>query len=471
MNEFEPVIGLEVHVQLNTQTKLFCGCKNSFGDPPNTNICPVCMGLPGVLPVFNEKVLESGILVSLALNCTVAQEIIFERKNYFYPDLPKGYQISQYMIPLGSDGFLTLKESCVHVRRVHIEEDAGKLVHEENRSLVDLNRAGVPLLEIVSEPDIYSAQQAYEYLNELKLLIQYLGVSGCDMEKGFLRCDANISLRPGGEKKLGIKVELKNMNSFKGVHDALVYEIERQKDVLRSGGSLVQETRLWDEARQKTQVMRTKEEAHDYRYFPEPDLPRFRIAPQEIERIRQGVPETAAQKREKFLKVYGLREKDTEILLANIFLSSFFEKVIAVRSDYQNVANWVIGPFVETLNAKKLSFDDVRISALVFSDIIALVEKNVLNNLAAKTVLCEVIDTNISIEQVITEKGLRQVSGEDELSQFVDEAVLQNPQALHDVKAGKANAIMFLVGCVMKKTKGKANPKVVKELLERRIVL
>ncbi len=469
MNNFEPVIGLEVHIQLNTETKIFCSCPNSFGDEPNTNICPVCVGLPGVLPVFNQRVLDLGIAVSLGLNCRIAKEFIFERKNYFYPDLPKDYQISQYMVPLGSDGFIEINSRKIKIKRVHMEEDAGKLIHTQNGSLVDFNRAGVPLLEIVSEPDIFSAQEAYQYLNELKLTIQYIGASSCDMEKGFLRCDANVSLRRQGDKELGVKVEVKNMNSFKAVRDALSYEIKRQANVLSKGGRIYQETRLWEENKQKTIVMRSKEEAHDYRYFPEPDLVRFFVSDSQIENAEQSLPELPPAKRKKFREFYKLREKDSEVLISNPKAAAFFEQACRNRDDFQNIANWVIGPLQEALNTSSIGFEEAKIKPADLLKIIDMVADGGLNNIAAKNVLAEVVNTGGDISEIVEKKNLRQVSDESSLEEFARQAIEENPKAVKDFYSGKENAIMFLVGVVMRKSKGRANPKIVKGVIERRL--
>ncbi|MDD2680323.1 MAG: Asp-tRNA(Asn)/Glu-tRNA(Gln) amidotransferase subunit GatB, partial [Candidatus Omnitrophica bacterium] len=350
MMKYEAVIGLEVHLHLKTRTKAFCGCSTEFGSEPNSQVCPVCLGFPGSLPVFNEKALDYAIKVALALNCKIQEYTKFDRKNYYYPDLPKNYQISQYDLPLSRNGFLDIdivgKSKRIGITRVHMEEDAGKLIHQENSSLVDFNRTGIPLLEIVSEPDINSPEEAYEYLASLKSLIQYLDVSDCDMEKGSLRCDANISLRPAGAKALGVKTELKNMNSFKNVKDALAYEIERQSNLLESGEKLVQETRLWDAKSSETFPMRTKEGAKDYRYFPEPDLAPFIIKEDKIAEIKKTIPELPKGKMQRFIKEYGLSEYDAKVLVSSKGISQFSEEVMKKFADTNKkpVANWIIGP-------------------------------------------------------------------------------------------------------------------------------
>ncbi|MFH1767751.1 MAG: Asp-tRNA(Asn)/Glu-tRNA(Gln) amidotransferase subunit GatB [Candidatus Omnitrophota bacterium] len=473
---YEIIIGLEVHVQLSTATKAFCGCSTSFESSPNENICPVCCGYPGVLPVFNQRALQLALRVCLALNCRVNQRIYFERKNYFYPDLPKNYQISQYKLPLGEDGFMTVPPGKkVWIQRVHIEEDAGKLIHKQGYSLIDLNRTGIPLLEIVTLPDINSPQEAFSYLNFLKLTLQYIDVSSCDMEKGYLRCDANISLKEKGEKALGTKVELKNMNSFRGVRDALEYESRRQAACLERKQPIIQETRLWDEAEKKSVVMRVKEEAHDYRYFPEPDLADFVVDKAMIENEKKSIEELPLDKYERFRKEYGLRDgglSDGEIntLISNKWLANFFEaSVKEAKGDFKNVANWILGPFLEITNSFGGDYSMVYITPTRFAKIVSYFVEGKINNLAAKRVLAICLKDGGGVDAVIEREGLSQVSSHDGLYSYIDEAVSQNPEAVSDFLQGKRQAVMFLVGQVMKKSKGKANPKVAKELLEARL--
>jgi len=469
MNEFDVVIGLEVHVQLKTKSKIFCSCSTEFESPPNTNICPICCGYPGVLPVLNKKALELAIRVAIALNCNINREIYFERKNYFYPDLPKNYQISQYKMPIGFDGFLELLSGkAIKIKRVHLEEDAGKLIHKENYSLVDFNRTGIPLLEIVSEPVISSPYEASEYLNYLKLTLQYIDASDCDMEKGFLRCDANISLKPKDATKLGTKVEIKNMNTFRGVVDALEYEIKRQESLLMNKKEIIQETRLWNKDLSKTISMRTKEEAHDYRYFPEPDLPDFFITDKMLEEQKKFIVEKPQEKRKRFIEQYNLSYKEVDIMISDLWLSNFFEKAISFYNRPKEISNWLLGPFLEKYNSLK-DKDKIKISPENFSKIVKYFCEDKLNNLTAKTVLDLCITTNADVDDVILKEGLSQVSLEDELIKFIDEIIKENPKAISEYLNGKKEAIMFLVGCVMKKTNKKANPKVAKELLERRI--
>lgn len=470
MQEFDTVIGLEVHVQLNTNSKIFCSCSTKFENPANSNICPVCCGYPGVLPVFNKQALFLAIRVALALNCKINKKIYFERKNYFYPDLPKNYQISQYKMPLGENGSLILPaEKAIGITRVHLEEDAGKLIHKENYSLVDLNRTGAPLLEIVSNPDITSPQDAFDYLSSLKLILQYIGASECNMEKGSLRCDANISLKNKGAQTLGVKVELKNMNTFKGVRDALEYEVSRQTKVLNDAGKIFQETRLWDADRQKTEVMRTKEEAHDYRYFPEPDLLDFTVQEEFIENEKQFVKELPQDRRKRFIDEYKLQAVDTDVLISEKFLADYFESAVKEFNEPKKICNFIIGPFLEQVNTFEDRFKGVKLSAQNFSKIVKYFSQGQLNNITAKKVLALCINNNSDIDEIIKKEGLSQVSGEEELSGLVLEAIKENPKAVKEYTEGKSQAIMFLVGSVMKKTKGKANPKVVKELLEKTI--
>ena len=470
MNNFDIVIGLEVHTQLNTESKIFCSCSRNFGSHPNTNICPICCGYPGVLPVFNKRALELALRVCLALNCKINQTIYFERKNYFYPDLPKNFQISQYKMPLGEGGDLKLPTGkTIGINRVHLEEDAGKLIHKQGYSLVDFNRTGTPLLEIVSEPDINSPQEAFEYLTYLKLILQYIGASDCDMEKGSLRCDANISLRKKGEVKLGTKVELKNMNSFKGVKAALEFEAKRQAKALGAGQVIFQETRLWDEEELKTSVMRSKEEAHDYRYFPEPDLLNFLIPQELIKEQKNFVGELPLKKRQRFLEEYKFAEKEIDVFIANSWLADFFEQTIKVYPQPRKIANWLLGPFLEQVNSLDNGFSSVKISAQNFSKIVKYFSEGKMNNLAAKKALSLSITSDEDIDSIIEREKLLQVSDQDELTESIQEVINENPDPIKEYLGGKVQAIQFLVGQVMKKTKGKANPRVVREMLESKI--
>lgn len=473
--KYEVVIGLEVHLQLNTRTKAFCGCSTGFGAEPNTQVCPVCLGFPGSLPVFNRAVLDSAIKVGLALNCNIQKYTKFDRKNYFYPDLPKNYQISQYDLPLSTAGFLDIITEGlgkrIGITRVHMEEDAGKLIHQEEESFVDFNRTGVPLLEIVSEPDIRSPLEAHEYLSTLKSIIQYLDVSDCDMEKGSLRCDANISLRIKGEKAFGTKAELKNMNSFKGVKDALTYEIERQSDLLDSGAGVLQETRLWDPKTSKTASMRTKEGAKDYRYFPEPDLPPFIIKEEKINEIRAQIPELPREKILRFVKDYGLSEYDAKIITASKVDAQFAEDCFKAYSnnDKKAIANWFIGPLLSEANTRNLSLAELNVTKDNLIALVGFVERDEISHLSAKSVLTEMIDTKRSAESIIKEKNLIQISDTGALNSIMEEVINENSKSVTDYKTGKANALMFLVGQIMRKSSGKANPKTVQELLKKRL--
>lgn len=472
--EYEAVIGLEVHVQLKTHTKAFCGCANEFGSKENSHICPVCLGLPGSLPVLNAQALKSAVKVALALNGTVHHFVKFDRKNYFYPDLPKNFQISQFDRPLCEHGFLDIEVGSqfkrIGIKRIHLEEDAGKLIHPGGAtySLVDFNRAGTPLLEIVSEPELYSPQDAYVYLSDLKLILQYCDVSDCDMEKGSLRCDANVSLRPAGEKKLGTKAELKNMNSFKAVKTALEFEIKRQSQSLEAGSRIIQETRLWDEKNQATFSMRSKEEAHDYRYFPEPDLPPFTFTESEIDEIRRSLPELPQVRLKRFVSSFGFTLKDAGVLIADKELADFFEECLKFYGEPKKIANWLAGPVLSYVDAHQ-PLSALRLSPRGLTDLISLVDHGTVSHLAAKSVLDEIVKTGKTAGDIIREKNLAQVSGAEELGDIIEEVIGAHKQSVDDYLSGKENALMFLVGQVMKRSQGKANPKVARDLLAQRL--
>ena len=472
---FEPVIGLEVHVQLKTKTKAFCGCVNEFGVRENTNICPVCLGFPGSLPVLNAQALKNSVKVALAFNCTIRSFIKFDRKNYFYPDLPKNYQISQYDMPLSEHGFLNIDDhgnkKRIGIKRIHLEEDAGKLIHSESEpfSFVDYNRAGTPLLEIVSEPQLYSPEEAYAYLNDIKRTLKYLDVSDCDMEKGSLRCDANISMRPRGTVPLGVKAELKNMNSFKAVKAALHFEILRQSRLLEDDEKIVQETRLWDEKRGETLSMRSKEEAHDYRYFPEPDLPPFSLTASEIDEIRKSLPELPQERFLRFMKTFSFSEKEAALLVSDKNLADFFEECLKILNNPKKIANWLTGPIFAELNNRNTSVVALGLTPGRLVQLISLVEDGTVSNLAAKDVLTDMLESGKDPEVLIREKNLSQVSNRDELQKMVEEVILKNKKSVDDYGTGKENALMFLVGQVMKISKGKANPKMVRDLIQQRL--
>ncbi len=473
--KYETVIGLEVHLQLDTQTKIFCGCSTEFGAKANSQTCPVCLGLPGSLPVLNKVALEYAIKVGLALNCQVQGYTKFDRKNYFYPDLPKNYQISQYDLPIAKEGFVDIdlqgKIKRIGLRRVHLEEDAGKLIHKGDASLVDFNRTGIPLLEIVSEPEINSPEEAYAYLHTLKNIIEYLEVSDCDMEKGSLRCDANISLKTKGAKVLGTKTELKNMNSFKAVKEGLAFEIERQGKLLSDGKSVIQETRLWDDRALETISMRTKEQAQDYRYFPEPDLPAFTIDNATIGDIQQAISELPREKELRFIKDYGLSEYDARILVDSKKDALYAEGCINTYpgKDKKPIVNWIIGPLLSEANLKNCRIADLGLSAQGLAELVGFVEKQEISHLSAKAVLSEMINTGKSPAAIIKEKNLIQISDAASLNNIVDAVIAENSSSVTDFRLGKASALMFLVGQAMKKAKGKANPKMLQDLLKRRL--
>lgn len=466
-------IGLEVHVQLNSKTKIFCGCEVKFASPPNSQVCPVCLGLPGVLPVLNRAVFDLGLRAVFALNGTVSKKIKFDRKNYYYPDLPKGYQISQFDCPLGQGGFVELNSGKkVRLNRAHLEEDAGKLIHDQSpdTSLVDLNRAGTPLLEIVSEPDLETSEEAYEYLSHLKALMKAVGVSECDMEKGHLRCDANVSVRKNAADVLGTKVEIKNLNSFKAVKAAIEYEVKRQTEALEKGEKLVQETRLWDDTRQKTFSMRSKEEAHDYRYFPEPDLVPFTVSEEEIRRERETFSkiQLPKQKKEHLVKEMQLSSYDAELLTQDDDIYTLFVdtagKVSKVK--HKDVANWIIGPGFAYASAHSTELGKTRLNSDLLAKIINLVSQGKASlQVVKEKIFPEVVEKGSDPETVMKQKGLEQVSDDASLAQWIVDAIRENPKVVEDFKSGKETAAMFLVGQVMKKSQGKANPGKVKDLL------
>ena len=471
--EYEPVIGLEVHVQLNTKSKLFCSCSTEFGAEPNVNTCPVCMGYPGVLPRLNFEALRKAIMVGLALNCKIAEYTKFDRKSYFYPDLPKGYQISQYDMPLNYEGYLEFempdgKIKKVRILRAHLEEDAGKLIHSEtgNESYVDLNRAGVPLVEIVSYPDMFSVDEAYYYLQNLRNTIKYIGVSDVNMEEGSLRVDANVSVRPKGSDKLGTKVEIKNMNSFNFLRRALEYEIKRQITILERGDKVVQETRLFDVESGKTYTMRTKEEAEDYRYFPDPDLPPVVISKDLIQEIKKSLPELPYQRYKRFVSQYNLPNYDAQILTESKELADYFENAVRLfKGEPKKVSNWIMSEVMRYLNEKKIEISSFSIPPSYISDLLNMVEDGTISIKIAKDIFPEVLSTMKLPSEIVKEKGLIQVSDSSEIEKICKEVIAENPTEVEKYKSGKTNVLGFLVGQVMKKTQGKANPKLVNEVL------
>ncbi len=476
--EYEPVIGLEVHCQLLTEAKIFCGCATRFGRPPNTSVCPVCLGMPGVLPVLNGRAVEFALRASLALNCSINGISIFSRKNYFYPDLPKGYQISMYDQPLAVNGFLDLDPAAagrrIGITRIHLEEDAGKLLHEgfpdsARRSYVDYNRTGIPLIEIVSEPELRSPAEAHTYYSELRDLLVAIGVTDGNMEEGSLRCDANVSLRVRGARKLGTRAELKNLNSFRFVQNALDYEIERQTAILDAGDRVVQETRLYNAAEGRTYPMRTKEEEHDYRYFPEPDLLPLHVEGEWIESIRRELPELPAARRARFASEWKLKEKEIDTLIADRHLADYFEAVAAASGNPRAAANWVLTEVLRKVNEQKLTVSAVPLQAPRLGALIRLVDDGTISGRTAKDVFEAVFDSGGDPAAYVREKGLTQVSDEGALSEAIEGAIERNPKQLAQYRAGKTALLGFFVGQVMKATGGVANPALVNRLLKKRL--
>jgi aspartyl-tRNA(Asn)/glutamyl-tRNA(Gln) amidotransferase subunit B len=471
--EYEAVIGLETHVQLKTKSKMWCGCANEFCAPPNTHVCPVCLGMPGVLPVANEEALRLTALTGLLLNCTIPPYAKFDRKNYFYPDMPKNYQITQYDKPSTTNGFVDFEFnggiSRVRITRAHLEEDVGKNFHFERNSGVDFNRAGVPLMEIVSEPDITSAAMAYEYLNALKDILVYGAVSDCDMEKGMVRCDVNVSVRPKGQEKLGEKIEIKNMNSFSGVRKALEYEIPRQIEVLKQGGKLMQSTRRWDDATGTTEEMRTKEYAHDYRYLPDPDLMPFQPAEPWLEEVSRRAVELPLARKQRFMRDYQLPAPDAQTFVWDVPLGGFFEGIAKQSKNPKAVANWVINNLRAKMAESRITLAELKFKPEAILELIGLVEQKTISGSAAQQVFAEMFDTGKAPTAIVQEKGLSQVSDTGALENLCEEAIAANPGPAADYKAGKAAALNFLKGQVMKLSKGKANPALVGEILERKL--
>jgi aspartyl-tRNA(Asn)/glutamyl-tRNA(Gln) amidotransferase subunit B len=471
--EYEPIIGLETHVQLNTKSKMWCGCAHEFGAPPNTKVCPVCLGLPGVLPVANEEALRLTALTGYLLNCTIPPQAKFDRKNYFYPDVPKNYQITQYDMPSTQNGFVDFefegRIARVRITRAHLEEDVGKNFHFDRNSGVDFNRAGVPLMEIVSEPDITSADMAYTYLNALKDILMFGSVSDCDMEKGMVRCDVNVSVRPKGTKELGAKIEIKNMNTFSGVRRALEYEIPRQIDVLKSGGKLNQETRRWDDVAGITEIMRTKEYAHDYRYFPEPDLMPFAPSDEWLAEVRNRVVELPLARKQRFMSTFSLPAPDAESFVYDRPLAAWFESAAKGAKNPKSVANWVINNLRAKMTEMHTPLDDVKIKPADIQELVNLVESGKISSKIAQDVFSDMFATGDAPTKIVEQKGLLQVSDTGAIEKFCDEVIAANPKSAEDYRAGKAAALNFLKGQVMKASKGKANPALVGEILERKL--
>jgi aspartyl-tRNA(Asn)/glutamyl-tRNA(Gln) amidotransferase subunit B len=495
--EYEAVIGLETHVQLKTKSKMWCGCANAFGAPPNTNVCPVCLGLPGVLPMPNDEALRLTVLTGFLLNCEIPRFAKFDRKSYFYPDMPKNYQITQYDKPSTANGWVEFEfgDSLARVRitRAHLEEDVGKNIHFERNSGVDFNRAGVPLMEIVSEPDLTSADMAYEYLNALKDILIHGGVSDCDMEKGMVRCDVNVSVRPKGTKELGAKIEIKNMNSFSGVRRALEYEIPRQVEVLTKGGKLIQSTRRWDDDAGITDEMRTKEHAHDYRYFPDPDLMPLAPTDEWLAEVKARMVELPLARKQRFMKDYGLPASDAETFKNDVPLGHYFEGIAKQSKNPKAIANWVINNLRAKLaesssrresalteeaggdqsgltsTATGITLADLKFKPEALLELVGLVDAKTISSAAAQQVFAEMFETGKAPAAIVKDKGLAQVSDAGAIEKFCDEAIAANPGPAADFKAGKAAALNFLKGQVMKLSKGKANPTLAGEILERKL--
>ncbi|HOO38356.1 MAG TPA: Asp-tRNA(Asn)/Glu-tRNA(Gln) amidotransferase subunit GatB [Deltaproteobacteria bacterium] len=472
MREYDIVIGLEVHAQLLTNTKIFCSCSTRAGLPPNTNTCPVCLGMPGILPVLNKKVVDYGIKLGLATHCSIAHRNVFARKNYFYPDLPKGYQITQYENPLCENGFIDIEidgtVKKIGITRIHMEEDAGKNIHDEKKPLsyVDFNRAGVPLLEIVSEPDMNSTAEAVAYLKELRQILMYLEICDGNMEEGSFRCDANVSVMPKGSKQFGIRTELKNMNSFKNVQKALEYEIERHIGIVESGGRVEQNTMLWNAAENRTYPMRSKEESHDYRYFPEPDLLPLEVDDAWIEEIRSLLPELPSARRRRFHRQYGIPEYDADVLTQSKPLADYFEKCTLLLDSPKEISNWIMTEVLRVLNEHGIDISKLKVTPEMLTDMLSLIKEGTISITMAKDVFSEMALTGGTAAEIVEAKGLRQVSNEDDLKTMVQDILKNNPAEVTKYREGKTQLLGFFVGQLMKATRGTANPKIANKLIK-----
>ncbi len=476
--QYEAVIGLEVHLQLRTKTKIFCSCSTRFGDPPNSNVCPVCLGLPGALPVLNQEAVTMAMKTALALNCAINPRSRFARKNYFYPDLPKGYQISQYDEPLAENGWVEIAvggtRKRIGVTRVHMEEDAGKSLHEgfgdsDRKSYIDLNRSGVPLIEIVSEPDLRTPDEAFEYLTRLKTLLMYLDVSNCNMEEGSLRCDANVSVRPEGATEFGVKTEVKNLNSFRFLQKALGYEIDRQIETLEGGGTIHQETRLWDSREQRTYGMRSKEFAHDYRYFPEPDLLPLVITEEWKAQVRQSLPELPDARRQRFMREYALPEYDAGQLTLSRPLADYFEETARESGEPKLAANWVLSELLYLLKEANREIIESPVSAAHLAELLRLMAKGSVSGKMAKDILAEMFTTGKTAGALVSEKGLAQISDSDQIAAAARLVISSNPRQVEQYRSGKTATLGWFVGQVMKATRGQANPQLVQEVLKKEL--
>jgi len=476
--DYEVVIGLEVHAELKTATKIFCSCSTAFGAEPNTQVCPVCSGFPGMLPVLNKKVVEIAIKAGLALNCEIAPMCKFDRKNYFYPDLPKAYQISQYDLPICKQGYLEIEldgeRKRIGITRAHMEEDAGKLVHQGNItstpfSLVDLNRSGVPLLEIVSEPDMRSAQEARAYMEKLRSILLFAGISDCKMQEGSLRCDANVSVRPWGQKELGTRTEIKNLNSFRALERAIEYEASRQIEAIEDGEPIIQETRTWDEEKQVTRGMRSKEEAHDYRYFPDPDLPPLKIEREWVEELKATLPELPDQAQLRLMEEFGLPAYDAAILTLTPEFLEYFDQCFNLYGDAKTISNWMMGELSKYLNQNNIEITGCKIKPTALVKLLQLIDEGIISGKMAKSVFEEMFNTGEEPDDIIKQKGMIQISDESALISIIEEIIKANPKVVEDYRSGKEKAFGFFVGQVMKATKGQANPAVVNSLLKERL--
>lgn len=474
--KYETVIGLEIHAHLKTKSKIFCNCPTDFGCPPNENVCPVCMGLPGVLPVLNKKVVDFAILTGLALNCNIAEKSKFDRKQYFYPDLPKNYQISQYDMPIATNGWINIADKKIRINRVHIEEDAGKLVHAgsvglagSTYSLVDYNRTGVPLAEIVSEADIRTPEEAKAYVTEIKNILIYLDVCDGNLEEGSLRCDANISVRPYGQKELGTKTEVKNMNSFKALQKALEFEELRLMELIDNGETIVQETRLWNDETSSTFSMRTKECAHDYRYFPEPDLTPLLITDDWVLQLKNSMPELPEQKRIRYQESLALSEYDANVIVENKDLSLFFDKMILLDANVKAAVNWLMGDITYYLKDNKISLNETKLTPQNLSEMISMIDSNKISNNIAKKVVVKLIENGGSASRIVEEMGLDLITNTDEIETIIKQILVNNPAQLEQFKSGKTNILGFFVGQVMRATGGRADPQLVNEILKRQL--
>ncbi len=471
--KFETVIGLEIHAELSTNTKIYCSCENKFGGAENTRCCPVCIGLPGTLPTLNKKVVEYGMRAGLAMNCTIAKFCKQDRKNYFYPDLPKAYQISQFDLPLCENGYIEIDTEKgpkkIGITRIHIEEDAGKLMHAENGnySRVDYNRGGVPLIEIVSEPDLRSPEEAQAFLEAVRSILKCIGVSDCKMQEGSLRCDVNLSVRPEGQKEFGVRSECKNVNSFSAAVRAMRYERDRQIKIIEGGGVVEQETRRWDDLAGVSHLLRSKEEAHDYRYFPEPDLMPIVISEEWIEDVKNSLPELPSAKKERFMKELGLTDYEAGLISVNMALATLLDDAVLKGAPAKEASNWILGEISKILNERAMEADEIPFGGAELSELIALIGKGTISGTIAKQVLPTMFDENKSPEVIVKEKGLLQISDEGEIRKMISEVFDQNPQAIADYKAGKKQAQGFLTGQIMRASKGKANPAMINKLLSQ----